>query len=153
MATYGSMPPSEQARVHHMSQLPEMEGGGTWSGWVTFGATVLILLGCLNGLQGFLALLDDGYFVARSDDLVLMNYDAWGALLVVWGAVLIVLGAALYARKGWARVIAVFVILLDVIIQFGFFPSFPLLSLLLIGLDIVVLYALTARWDDARMGF
>src|SRR4051812_41921834 len=153
MAT-SRMPPSEQARVHHMSNLPDAQhGGGAWAGWVNFGAITMILLGCLNGFQGFLALLDDGYFVAARDDIFLMSYDAWGALLAVWGGVLIVLGAALYARKGWARVLAILVVLIDVIVQFGFFPSFPLLSLLLIALDMTVLYALTVRWEDASRGY
>src|SRR5688572_23795661 len=88
MATRGSVPPSDQARLHHMSQL-EPSGGseGTWGRWVTFAATVLVLLGCLNGLQGFLAMLDDGYYVAQGRELALVSYDAWGAILVLWGAV------------------------------------------------------------------
>jgi hypothetical protein len=149
MAT-SRMPPSDEARVHHMSQMPDAAGrGGAWSGWVSFAAITMILLGCLNGFQGFLALLDDGYFVAARDDVFLMSYDAWGALLVLWGGILLVLGAALYARKGWARVLAIIVVALDVIAQFGFFGSFPLLSLMLIAIDMVVLYALTARWEEA----
>jgi hypothetical protein len=148
------MPPSEEARVHHMSQLPpEAAGrGGAWSGWVSFAAITMILLGCLNGFQGFLALLDDGYFVASREDVFLMSYDAWGAVLILWGLVLIVLGVALYARRGWARILAIFVVMLDVLVQFAFFGSFPLLSLMLIAIDMVVLYALTARWEEAAAG-
>lgn len=149
MAT-SRMPPSEEARVHHMSNLPETEhGGGAWAAWVNFAAIVMVLLGSLNGFQGFLALLKDSYFQLDHADSFLMSYDAWGALLIVWGGILILVGAALYARRGWARIIAIFVVLLDVIVQFGFFPNFPLLSLTLIAIDMVVLYALTARWQEA----
>ena len=153
MATRGSVPPSEQARIHHMSQLENTGGGaGPWAGWITFAATVLVLLGCLHVFQGFLALLDDGYFAARGEQLVLVNYDAWGALLLVWGGLLLLVGAALNARRGWARFLAIVIVMVDVILQFGFFPSQPLLSLMLIALDIVVLFALTARWDEAQLG-
>jgi hypothetical protein len=148
MAT-SRMPPSEQARVHHMSNLPEAEGGGAWAAWVNFAAIVMILLGALNGFQGFLALLKDSYFQVSHNHSSLVSYDAWGAILIVWGGIMMLLGAALYARKGWARIIAIFVVLLDVIVQFGFFPNFPLLSLTLIAIDMVVLYALTARWQEA----
>jgi hypothetical protein len=136
-----------------MSQL-EPSGGseGTWGRWVTFAATVLVLLGCLNGLQGFLAMLDDGYYVAQGRELALVSYDAWGAILVFWGAVLLIVGAALHARRGWARWAAAIVVMLDVILQVGFFPSSPLLALILIALDVVVLYALIVRWDEARLG-
>ena len=104
MSMRESMPPSEQARVHHMANLEEEEGyhrpgsPGPWSGWVTFGALMMVLLGMVNGFQGLLALFDEGYFVANSDDLVLVSYGAWGALLLLWGAVLIATGAALNAR-------------------------------------------------------
>jgi hypothetical protein len=136
-----------------MSQLQGSAGAvGPWAGWVTFAAVVMILLGCLHVFQGFLALLDDGYFAARGEQLVLVNYDAWGAVLLLWGGVLLIVGAALHARRGWARFIATLIVMVDVILQFGFFPSQPLLSLMLIGLDIAVLFALTARWDEAQLG-
>lgn len=123
-----------------------------WSGWVTFASMLLIMLGCLHGFQGFVALLDDGYYVARGQDLVLVDYNAWGVLLIVWGAVLLAVGAGLNARRTWARWAAALVVMLDVIVQVGFFPASPLLALILITLDVVVLYALTVRWDEARLG-
>ena len=151
------MPPSDAARAHHMANLEDevhIPGRPSpWSGWVTFAALILVMLGCLNGFQGFLALLDDGYFVAgSSEDLVLVNYNAWGAILIVWGIVLLLVGAGLNARRGWARWAAVVVAMLDVILQMGFFPSSPLLALTLIALDVVVIYALTVRWEEARYG-
>jgi len=139
--------------MHHMQQLAPSGGSeGTWARWVTFASVVLVLLGCLNGLQGFFAMLDEGYYVARGEELALVSYDAWGAVLILWGIVLLVVGAALNARRGWARWTAALVVMLDVIIQVGFFPSSPLLSLILITLDVIVLYALTVRWDEARLG-
>ena len=136
-----------------MSQLEgDAPPGGAWAGWITFAAVVMVLLGCLHVFQGFLALLDDGYFAASGEQLVLVNYDAWGALLLLWGGVLLLVGAALNARRGWARWAAVFIVMLDAIIQVGFLPSSPLLSVTLIALNIVVLYALTVRWSEAQGG-
>ena len=150
MATRETQPPSDAARVHHMSQLDEYAGpSGTWAGWVTFASAVMVLLGCLNGFQGFLALFDDGYFAVKGEQLVLMSYAAWGAILLAWVTILIVVGGALNARRGWARWLAVPIVLADAILQVGFLPSAPLLAVMLISLDVVVLFALTARWDDA----
>ena len=148
MSMRESVPPSDEARAAHMAQLRETGGQTAWSGWVTFAALMLVLLGAMNGFRGFLALFDDGYFVAGTkDQLVLVNYDAWGAVLLVWGAILMIVGAGLNARRGWARWTAMIVVMLDVLLQIGFFPSLPLLALGLIALDVVVLFALTARWD------
>jgi hypothetical protein len=148
-----STPPSEQARIQHISEIEGPgESGGTWSNWVTFAALVLALLGALNGFQGFLALLDDGYFVAPGKELVLVNYDAWGAILILWGIVLLIVAGGLNGRREWARWAAALVVCIDVILQVGFLPSSPLLSVTLIALDVVVLYALTVRWQEAKTG-
>lgn len=146
------MAPSDEARAAHMSHLRETGGQTAWSGWVTFAALMLVLLGAINGFQGFLALFDEGYFVANSDDLVLISYDAWGALLLLWGAILMIVGAGLNARRAWARWAAILVVMFDVILQVGFLPSMPLLAIGLIAIDVVVLFALTARWDEAAAG-
>jgi hypothetical protein len=135
-----------------MAHLQRTGGTTVWSGWVTFAALMLVLLGAMNGFQGFLALFDDGYFVAPGDDLVLISYNAWGAVLLLWGGILMLVGAGLNARRGWARWTAIVVVMLDVILQIGFLPSFPLLATALIALDIIVVYALTARWDEAAAG-
>ena len=152
MSMREGMAPSDEARAAHMAQLRETGGQSAWSGWVTFAALMLVLLGAMNGFQGILALFDDGYFVARSDQLVLVSYDAWGAVLLVWGAILMIVGAGLNARRGWARWAAILVVIVDAILQVGFLPSMPLLAIALIALDVVVLFALTARWDEGKLG-
>ena len=144
--------PSDEARAAHMAHLQQTGGTTAWSGWVTFGALLLVLLGAMHGFQGFLALFDDGYFVAAQDQLFLVSYEAWGAVLLVWGATLMLVGAGLNARKSWARWAAIFVVMFDVLLQIGFLPSMPLLAIALIAIDIVVLFALTARWDEAQAG-
>jgi hypothetical protein len=153
MSTRETMPPSDEARVHHMANLEGAAGPTSpWAGWVTFAAMLLILLGTLHGFQGFLALFDEGYFVAGGSELVLVNYNAWGFVMILWGIVLMSVGAGLNVRAGWARWTATVVVMLDVILQVGFLPSSPLLSTTLIAFDVIVLFALTARWDEARQG-
>ena len=152
MTMQPGVPPSEQARAQHIAEIEGPTPSGTWSNWVTFAALVLALLGCLNGFQGLLALLDDGYFVAKSDQLVLVNYDAWGALLILWGIVLLIVAGGLNGRREWARWTAVLVVGIDAILQVGFLPSSPLLAVTLIALDVIVLYALTVRWGEAKAG-
>jgi p-aminobenzoyl-glutamate transporter AbgT len=122
-----------------------------WAGWVTFAAVILALLGTLNVIQGFLALFDDGYFAVRTEEqLLLVEFTAWGVILLIWGALLILAGLALAAGKGWARWFALAAVFVNVIAQIGFLPAYPLWSAIMIGLDVVVIFALTARWDEAR---
>jgi hypothetical protein len=122
-----------------------------WAGWVTFAAVILALLGTLNVIQGFIALFDDGYFVvAREDDLLLVDFTAWGVILLGWGLILVCAGLALSSGRSWARWFALVAVFVNVIAQIGFLSAYPLWAAIMIALDVVVIFALTARWDEAR---
>jgi hypothetical protein len=122
-----------------------------WAGWVTFAAVMLGLLGALNMIQGFVALFDDGYFVIpREDDLLLVEFTVWGVVLLAWGALLAGAALAVASGKGWARWFAVLMASLNVIVQIGFLSAYPIWSAILIAIDVVVIFALTARWHEAR---
>jgi hypothetical protein len=134
------------------SQYPSpTRPSGAWAGWITFAAVILTLLGALNLIQGFVALFDDGFFVVpREEDLLLVDFTAWGVIMLVWGALLIAAGLSLSAGKGWARWFAVLIACLNVIAQIGFLSAYPVWSAIMILLDVLVIFALTARWDEAQ---
>jgi hypothetical protein len=131
-------------------QAPTRPSDG-WAGWITFAAVILALLGTLNVIQGFIALFDDGYFVvAREEDLLLVDFTAWGVILLCWGAILVCAGLALASGRTWARWFALVAVFVNVIAQIGFLSAYPVWSALMILFDVLVIFALTARWSEAR---
>jgi uncharacterized membrane protein YgdD (TMEM256/DUF423 family) len=122
-----------------------------WTGWVVFAGIVLFTIGCINIIQGLAALLkDEVYINGENGLLVATNFDAWGWSLIIWGAVMILVGIGLFSGNEWARWVAVIAIVINLVGQFAWFPAFPLWSMIVIALDIAVLYALTARWQEAK---
>ncbi len=118
--------------------------------WVIFAAAVMLTIGALDIIQGLAALLkDETYVVTEAGLLVTTNFTAWGWSLIIWGVVLILAALSLFAGRSWARWFAIVVIIINGIAQIAWFPAYPLWSLLAIGLEIAVLYALTAGWKDA----
>jgi len=137
--------------THAQHQEPSTPPSGAWAGWITFAAVILVLIGTLNAIQGFIALFDDGYFIARDEDeLLLVDYGAWGVIMLLWGALLVAAAFSLMSGKSWARWFAVLVVFVNVIAQIGFLPAYPIWSALMVLLDILVIFALTARWDEAQ---
>jgi hypothetical protein len=49
--------------------------------------------------------------------------------------------------ESWARWTAVVLAALSAILQVGVLPAFPLWALIVIALDVLVIYGLTARWE------
>jgi hypothetical protein len=124
--------------------------GGAWSGWLIFAGAMLAAVGFVNAIQGLAALFkDEVYLVTDSGLLVTTDWTAWGWTLLIWGIVLVLAGFGLFAGKGWARWFAIVVVAINMIAQFAWFPAYPLWSLVAISLSVVVLYALTVRWDEA----
>jgi hypothetical protein len=135
---------------HAQHQGPSIRPSGAWAGWATFGAVILTLIGALNLFQGFVALFDDGFFIARNEDeLFLVDYTGWGVIMLIWGLLLVTAGLSVGAGKTWARWFAVLLAFINVIAQIGFLPAYPIWSAIMILLDVLVIFALTARWDEA----
>ena len=136
-----------QAQRHQPSPAPS----GAWAGWLTFASVILVLLGTLCVIQGFLALFDDGFFVVRrEEDLLLVDFTVWGVIMLLWGVLLAFAGFGIATGKGWARWFAVVVVSVNVIAQIGFLSAYPIWSAIMILLDVLVIFALTARWDEAQ---
>jgi hypothetical protein len=124
---------------------------GAWAGWIAFAGTMLAVIGMINIFQGLVALLaDERVFVTR-DRFILVDVTSWGWTLVLSGVVLLGVGGALVAGLRWARYAAI-VVGLHAAAQVAWLGAYPIWSLLMIALDTVVLYALTARWSEAREG-
>jgi hypothetical protein len=118
---------------------------------VVFAGVVMFTIGCLNVIQGFVALFkDDVYLVTENGLIATTNYSYWGWTLLLWGALMILVALGLFSGSEWARWFAIGAVVVNVIIQFSWFPAYPLWSLVVIGLDAAVLYALTAGWRGAQ---
>jgi hypothetical protein len=120
-----------------------------WGGWIVFAAIMLLLIGVLTAMQGLAALLDDAYYVVTERDLLIFDFTAWGWIMLVIGAGMALTGAGLYRGSSWARWTAIAVVALNLVAQVGFLSAFPVWTLLVVALDVVVIFALTARWDEA----
>jgi hypothetical protein len=123
-----------------------------WAGWVLFAAVMLVLAGAFNIVEGLVALFRDETFVVGEDGLLVLDYTTWGVIMLLFGAFMIVVGLALNGIRGWARGAAVVLAGLHMIAQMGFLDAQPVWSVIVITLDVVVIYALTARWSEAVAG-
>ena len=125
-----------------------------WSGWIVFAAFVLIIVGGLDILQGIVAIFRDEYVVATAKGVALLDVTAWGWTTLIWGALLIITALGLLAAAGWARWLAIIGVSINAIGQIAFMANYPqaypLWNILIVALNVLVLYALTARWEGFK---
>jgi hypothetical protein len=126
----------------------------SWAGWIAFAGFVLLIVGAIDVLQGFTAIIKDEYVVATPKGLAIFDVTTWGWLTLVWGVLLLLVGLGLLAGSGLARWLAIIGVGINAIGQIGFLANYPqaypLWNILIVALNILVLYALTARWQGYR---
>jgi hypothetical protein len=122
-----------------------------WAGWVAFAGIMLALIGFFDILQGLTALFNDQYFAVRNGDLLVFDFTTWGVITLIWGALLVAAGLGLLSGRGGARVFAIVVVFVNMILQIAFLAAYPIWSTIIIALDVFVLYALTAKWDEVKL--
>jgi hypothetical protein len=113
-----------------------------WSGWLTFAALIMFLDGCFNVIDGLVALFKDRVYVQGPDGLVVFNFTAWGWILLIIGVVQIVVALALRTGALWARLTALGILLVSAIAQMAFITAYPIWSVLVIALDVLVIWAI-----------
>jgi len=122
-----------------------------WVGWVLFAGLMMMLLGGFAVIEGIVALVDKSYFhVGRHGLLVHMSYTGWGWVHIGIGVVAVFAGASLLTGKTWARVFTVAVALVNTFINLGFLAAFPLWSLIMITIDVLVIWAVTVHGREIR---
>ena len=122
------------------------------AGWIGFAGILMVLVGGIDFIQGLIALFNDDYYVVTASGFLAFDLTGWGWIMVIWGVLLVLAGLGLLAGQGWARWFAIVVVSLNFIAELGFLGNsqYPLWSLTVIALNIIVLYALTARWSESQ---
>lgn len=119
-----------------------------WTGWVIFAAPLTMIIGVIDILQGLVGLSAPTRTVVVQDRLYVFNTNGWALTVLIFGAVLVRVGVGASTGRSWARYTAIVIVALHAISQIGWLAAYPVWSLLMLALDVVVLYALTARWQD-----
>lgn len=121
------------------------------SGWVRFGGVLMVVVGVFAVIEGLLALFLPTTYVTTNQAVLTLTFTGWGWLHIILGVVVVAVGAALLREDvpGWARITAIVLVMLNVIVQFTWLPAYPIWSILMIVLDIIIIGALVAIGDRA----
>ncbi len=117
-----------------------------WLGWGLFAGTIILISGVFSVVQGFVGLIaPNTYYVKTSGSLFMLDVQGWAWWELIIGVLLVLTALALFAGQLWARIIAIILAALSAIGNLLLVPAQPWWSLILIGVDILVIYALTAH--------
>ena len=122
-----------------------------WAGWLVFASFMMFLVGTFQSIQGLVAIFDDGYYVVRESGLVVnVDYTAWGFIHLILGILLILCGAGVLTGNVVARGVGVLLAGLSAVANMAFIGAYPVWSIIVIVVDVLVIYALTVHGGELR---
>jgi hypothetical protein len=118
------------------------------TGWVLFAGSIMVIVGFLNFFYGLAAILNDEVVVVGGHGAIIADLTTWGWVTLILGVILVLTGFGLFVGSGAARALGVVIVAINAIAQVWVFPAAPLWAFIVILLDVIIIYNLTARWGE-----
>ena len=116
----------------------------TWAvGWAAFAGIMLMVAGSFHAMSGLVTIFDDAFFVVGREYIFEFDVTAWGWTHLIWGILVVLAGIGIFSGNVLARTVGVIAAVLSMIVNFAWLPYYPVWSILMIGLGVAVIWALT----------
>ena len=129
--------------------VPDARALESRSGWVTFAVVMLSIAGVLNVIYGIAAIGDSSFFV-HDTRYILSNLNTWGWVTLVIGVVQLFAAFSLWGGGLFGRIVGIVAASLSAIVALLSIPAYPLWSLAIFALDIVIIHQIATRGTEGR---
>ncbi|MGZ4680933.1 MAG: DUF7144 family membrane protein [Acidimicrobiales bacterium] len=130
-----------------MEQRSEPTG---WVGWITFAGIMLIIGGVFSATYGLIAIFNDTWAVWGNRGTVFLDLTQWGWVHLIAGVIVLLAGIGVMSGVMIARIIAVIVAGVSMILNFAALPIYPVWSILMITVDVLVIWALVVHGRELK---
>ena len=120
-------------------------------GWTTFAGVMLILIGSFHALAGLSGILKDEFYAVTPNYVLEFDATTWGWVHLIGGVIILLAGFGLFSGKVWARTVGVILAAVSALVSFAWIPVYPIWAIVTIGIDVAVIWALTAHGRDITM--
>ena len=121
-----------------------------WTGWVFFAGIMMILSGVFDIIAGLTGLLRHTWYLVSGSHLLVFNYVAWGWIDLAIGLLVLLAGFSLLHGSMWARVVGVILASLSAVGALASVNSYPVWSIVVITVDVLVIYALSVHGGELK---
>ena len=111
-------------------------------GIAVFAGVIMIVGGAFQAVEGLAGVVNDKWLVVLPNYLYAFDLTLWGWLHLLVGLGLLAIGVFLLRGATWARVAGMVIAGISALLNFLWLPYSPWWSLLIIGIDILVIWAL-----------
>ena len=132
MATHATSGPAAQ----------EQHSSPWATGFALFAGVLMIIAGLWAIILGISAILNDKVFVTTQGYLYEFDVTGWGWIHLILGILVGGAGIGIIQGATWGRVVGMAVAGISLLANFLFIPHYPVWSILIIALDVLIIWAL-----------
>ena len=114
-------------------------------GAIMFAGIMMAMSGIFSAISGLFALVKDDFYVATPNYIFEIDPTTWGYVHLGLGILVAFAGFAVISGATWARVIGIILAVVSAVVNFGFIPYYPIWSIIVIAIDVVVIWALAVH--------
>jgi hypothetical protein len=112
------------------------------TGFAMFAAILMIIAGLWGIIVGISAILNDKVFVTTQGYVYEFDITVWGWLHLIIGILVGGAGIGIIQGATWGRAVGIAVASLSLLANFLFIPHYPIWSIAIIVLDVLIIWAL-----------
>ena len=113
----------------------------------------MFLLGGWWIIAGFVAIVNDDFFVVTQEWIFEFSTTSWGWTHLVLGVVVLLASGGLFIGAVWARAVGVILAVISGLVAFAWLPYYPVWAILIITVSVFTVWALTVHGRDITMGY
>ena len=96
------------------------------------------------------AIVNDTWVVWGNTGAMYLDITQWGWIHLIWGVIMVLAGLGVLSGNIFARLLGVILAAIAAVVNFMFIPVYPLWSITVVVIAIVVIYALVAHGKDMK---
>ncbi|HEY0815217.1 MAG TPA: hypothetical protein VGE11_18255 [Pseudonocardia sp.] len=109
-----------------------------------FAGVLMVISGLWAVLVGISALFNDKVYVNTPGYLYEFDITGWGWVHLILGVLVAAVGVGVVQGATWGRMAGVVVAGISLLVNFTFIPHYPVWSILIITVDVIIIWALVA---------
>jgi hypothetical protein len=113
------------------------------AGWSTFAGIMVLLAGVLNASWG-IAAIDTANFFVEDERFVFSDLNTWGWIILIVGVIQVFAAFSIWAGGQFGRWIGIIAASVSAIGALLSIPGYPFWSLAVFGIDLLIIYGLSA---------
>lgn len=112
-------------------------------GWLLFSALMILWTGVWNMFEGIFGFFRASFFIGHTIGGALW---IWALLWLFFGVLQMAAGGAIMSQRSWGRWFGIVTVALATFVHLLAIGTYPWWSIVLIGINVLVLFGLTVHW-------